>query len=55
MEKLKDLEISHCPTVQQHKESNGMDMKTIRRVFISASLIEALVGMVAFAAGLRIA
>ncbi len=32
-----------------------MNMKTIRRVFISALLIEALVCMVAFGAGIRIA
>jgi hypothetical protein len=32
-----------------------MNMKTIRRVFISALLIEALVCMVTFGAGMRIA
>jgi len=32
-----------------------MNMTTIRRVLISASLVESLVFMVAFAAGMRIA
>jgi hypothetical protein len=43
--------LSHSTT----RGMNGVNRKTIRRVFISTLLIEALVCRVAFAAGMRIA
>lgn len=43
-----------CPLFT-HEEKNGMKMKAIGRVFVSASLIDAVGCMVAFAAGTGIA